>query len=77
MRCLSSPGLEYQHVISIDPGLSSDGYSPAKAQAYLDTLRGRLAPFPASNPYRSRSARLWECNDLIGFRRRMDVRCAS
>jgi predicted permease len=38
----SNPGFEYQHVLSIDPGLALHGYSPARAQAYMDTLEGRL-----------------------------------
>lgn len=40
------PGFEYKQVISIHPGLSKYGYSPARAQAYLDTLRGRLRAVP-------------------------------
>src|ERR1039458_2460063 len=37
------PGLEYQQVVSIAPALGRYGYSPAKAQAYLDTLQDRLS----------------------------------
>ena len=40
------PGFEYQQVVSIDPGLSRYGYSPARAQAYLDTLQSRLRALP-------------------------------
>jgi predicted permease len=40
------PGFEYRQVISIDPGLSTHGYSPAKARAYLDTLQSRLRALP-------------------------------
>jgi predicted permease len=40
------PGFEYQQVISIDPGLARHGYSPARAQAYLDTLQTRLRALP-------------------------------
>jgi predicted permease len=40
------PGFEYQQVVSIGPGLSQYGYSPAGAQAYLDTLEGRLRALP-------------------------------
>jgi predicted permease len=40
------PGYQYQQVISIDPGLSTHGYSPAKARAYLDTLQSRLRALP-------------------------------
>ncbi len=40
------PGFEYQHVISLDPGLSRHGYSPAKARAYFETLQSRLSAIP-------------------------------
>jgi predicted permease len=40
------PGFAYKQVVSIDPTLSRHGYSPATAQAYLDTLRGRLLALP-------------------------------
>jgi len=40
------PGFEYRQVISIDPGLARHGYSPARAQAYLDTLQNRLRALP-------------------------------
>ena len=42
----TNPGFEYQHVISIDPGLALHGYSPARAQVYMDTLQGRLRALP-------------------------------
>jgi predicted permease len=42
----TNPGFEYQQVISIDPGLARHGYSPARAQAYLDTLQSRLRGLP-------------------------------
>jgi predicted permease len=42
----SNPGFAYQQVISIDPGLAGHGYSPARAQAYMDTLRERLCALP-------------------------------
>jgi predicted permease len=42
----TNPGFEYQHVISIDPGLSLHGYSSARAQVYLDTLQARLRALP-------------------------------
>ncbi|MEO8358422.1 MAG: ABC transporter permease [Vicinamibacteria bacterium] len=42
----SSPGFEYQHVISIDPDLGSHGYSPARARTYIDDLRSRLLATP-------------------------------
>jgi len=40
------PGFEYQHVVAIDPDLSSHGYSPAKASAFLAELRNRLSQLP-------------------------------
>jgi predicted permease len=42
----SSPGFEYERVISISPGLSDNGYTPARSQAYLDTFRERLRAIP-------------------------------
>ena len=39
----ADPGFEYQHVISINPGLAGHGYSPVKARTYLDAMVGRLA----------------------------------
>jgi predicted permease len=42
----ANPGFEYEHVIAIDPGLARHGYSEAKARAYLDGLRARLAALP-------------------------------
>ena len=42
----ANPGFEYQQVISIDLGLARHGYSPARAQAYLDTLQSRLRVLP-------------------------------
>ena len=38
----SSPGFEYEHVFSIDPGLAKHGYAAEKARTYLDTLQARL-----------------------------------
>jgi predicted permease len=38
----ANPGFEYEHVLSIDPGLRSHGYSPSAARAYLEALRGRI-----------------------------------
>ena len=40
------PGFEYRQVISISPGLSYNGYSPARSQKYLDTLEQRLGALP-------------------------------
>lgn len=42
----ANPGFEYQRVISIDPGLAAHGYSPARAQAYMDALQARLRTLP-------------------------------
>jgi predicted permease len=40
------PGFEYRHVVSINPGLASHGYTPARAQVYLDTLQAQLRALP-------------------------------
>jgi predicted permease len=42
----ADPGLEYKHVVSIDPALGNHGYSPAQARAWLDTLQSRLRSLP-------------------------------
>jgi predicted permease len=42
-----SLGFEYKQVISISPGLSRNGYSPARSQAYLDALQDRLRAIPS------------------------------
>ena len=42
----STPGFEYQRVISMDPGLALHGYSAARAQAYMETLEARLRALP-------------------------------
>lgn len=42
----TDPGFEYQHVISIEPGLARNGYSTEKARAYLDALEARLRGLP-------------------------------
>jgi predicted permease len=42
----TSPGFEYRQVISISPGLSYNGYSPARSQRYLDALEQRLRALP-------------------------------
>jgi predicted permease len=42
----NNPGFDYQQVIAIDPRLGLHGYSPARAQAYLDTLQNRLRALP-------------------------------
>jgi predicted permease len=42
----TDPGFGYQQVLSIDPGISDHGYTPAAAKAYLDTLETRLRTVP-------------------------------
>ncbi len=42
----SSPGFEYQQVVSISPELSRRGYSPTRSQAYLDALQDRVRALP-------------------------------
>ncbi len=42
----TDPGFGYEQVLSIDPGLSTHGYSPARAQAYLEQLQRRLEAVP-------------------------------
>ena len=36
------PGFEYERVIGLAPGLSGNGYTPVRAQAYLDGVEQRL-----------------------------------
>jgi predicted permease len=38
----TNPGFDYQQVLSIDPGLSTHGYSSGHARVYLDALQSRL-----------------------------------
>ena len=42
----ANPGFDYQNVISINPGLAKHGYSPARANAYLETLKSRIGALP-------------------------------
>jgi predicted permease len=42
----SSPGFDYERVVSISPGLSDSGYTPARAQQYFSTLEERLRAIP-------------------------------
>jgi predicted permease len=42
----TSPGFEYQQVVSIDPGLAAHGYSASSARTYLNTLQSRLRNLP-------------------------------
>lgn len=41
-----SPGFDYEHVISLSPGLSRNGYTPLRSQAYLNTLEERMRALP-------------------------------
>jgi predicted permease len=40
------PGFAYSQVVSINPSLGDNGYSPAKARVYIDTLESRLREVP-------------------------------
>jgi predicted permease len=42
----SSPGFEYERVISISPGLSDNGYTPARSREYLESFGERLCAIP-------------------------------
>src|SRR5262249_40892916 len=42
----TTPGFDYEHVLSITTNLSLHGYSPAKARTYLDTLQQRVRQLP-------------------------------
>jgi predicted permease len=42
----TSPGFGYERVVSIDPGLSGYGYSPAAARALLEQYQSRLRAVP-------------------------------
>jgi len=42
----SDPGFAYEQVLSIDPGMSEHGFTPAQAKAYLDQLQNRLRALP-------------------------------
>jgi predicted permease len=42
----AEPGFAYQQVVSIEPELSDHGFTPARAEAYLDDLSARLARVP-------------------------------
>jgi len=42
----NDPGFGYQQVISIDPEIRSHGYTPARAQAFLNQLEERLRALP-------------------------------
>jgi predicted permease len=40
------PGFDYEQTVSIGPGLTRHGYTPVRAQAYLEALRGGLRELP-------------------------------
>jgi predicted permease len=42
----TNPGFEYLQVVTIDPTLSTHGYTPARAGAWLDTFRNRVRGLP-------------------------------
>ena len=42
----SDPGFGYEQVLSIDPGMSGHGFTPAQARGYLDRLQNRLRALP-------------------------------
>jgi len=42
----ADPGFDYKHAITIDASLAAHGYAPAKAAAFLDTLRARILAVP-------------------------------
>lgn len=42
----TSPGFDVGHVMTINPGLSAHGYSPAASRAYLNAFEGRLRALP-------------------------------
>jgi predicted permease len=42
----SNPGFHYERVLAIDPNLAGHGYTPARAEAYLDQMQSRLRSVP-------------------------------
>ena len=42
----ADPGLDYNHLVWISPGLKAHGYSAQAAEAYLDMLRTRTSQIP-------------------------------
>ena len=42
----ADPGFDYEHLLAVDPSLAAHGYSLGAAQAYFDTVEGRLAALP-------------------------------
>lgn len=41
-----NPGFEYERIVTIRPNLVAHGYEPGPAQAYMDTLLGRVRGLP-------------------------------
>lgn len=42
----SNPGFHYEQVLAINPDLGGHGYTPARAEAYLDQMQSRLRSVP-------------------------------
>lgn len=42
----SDPGFQYEHVITINPNLATNGYTAAQARVYLDALKERARALP-------------------------------
>lgn len=42
----TSPGFDYEHVLTITPDLAGHGYAAARARAYLATLQARVRALP-------------------------------
>ena len=42
----SNPGFQYEQVLAINPNLSDHGYTPARAEAYLEQMQSRLRSVP-------------------------------
>jgi len=42
----SNPGFHYEQVLAINPDLGGHGYTPARAEAYLDQMQSRLRSAP-------------------------------
>ena len=41
-----NPGFQYEQVVAINPNLGDHGYTPARAEAYLDQMQSRLRSVP-------------------------------
>ena len=42
----SNPGFAYTQILAVNPSLGDNGYSPARARTYIDTLETRLRQLP-------------------------------